>query len=140
MWDRKPRDRRCTFDGCKGPHHAHGYCSTHWQRIKKHGDPLRVDSQDGENNPSWLGDEVGYYGAHERVRRLHGPASTHRCRICDKKARHWAYNHAAPEDRVAIVRGVPYPYSPNPVYYIPLCVRCHKYLDLGRRAASIKNG
>lgn len=32
--------RTCTIDGCHNPHEAHGYCSPHYQRMKRHGDPL----------------------------------------------------------------------------------------------------
>ncbi|UQE74223.1 sigma-70 region 4 domain-containing protein [Gordonia sp. PP30] len=32
--------RRCEVVGCGREHRARGYCGTHWQRWRKHGDPL----------------------------------------------------------------------------------------------------
>jgi HNH endonuclease len=29
----------CTFDGCERPHEARGYCTLHYDRWKRHGDP-----------------------------------------------------------------------------------------------------
>lgn len=33
-------DRSCSVPGCGKPHYARGYCNPHYQRWKKHGDPL----------------------------------------------------------------------------------------------------
>lgn len=33
----------CTIEGCEKPHLAKGYCSAHYNRVRKHGDPLRMD-------------------------------------------------------------------------------------------------
>lgn len=92
----------------------------------------------GVRHHSWTGDEVGYAGAHFRVKALWGFASTHTCRHCLGPAAHWAYDHLDPNERVDPDEG---PYSPNPDHYLPLCVRCHKAFDLGylarqRRAAA----
>ncbi|SFV31327.1 HNH endonuclease [Devosia crocina] len=32
--------KTCSVAGCGAPHYAKGYCNTHWQRWKRHGDPL----------------------------------------------------------------------------------------------------
>jgi hypothetical protein len=32
--------RLCEVDGCGRPHLARGYCSKHWRRWQRHGDPL----------------------------------------------------------------------------------------------------
>lgn len=43
-------DRRCTIDGCGKRHVARGWCTAHYQRWKKYGDPnvsVRVDKQSG---------------------------------------------------------------------------------------------
>ena len=29
----------CTIAGCTNPHYGRGYCSCHWQRWRRHGDP-----------------------------------------------------------------------------------------------------
>lgn len=34
--------KTCSFHGCKKPHAARGFCSTHWCRWRKHGDPSIV--------------------------------------------------------------------------------------------------
>ena len=34
------RSTRCTLDGCGKEHKAYGYCTGHYQRFKKYGDPL----------------------------------------------------------------------------------------------------
>jgi hypothetical protein len=35
-------ERTCSVDGCAQPHKARGYCSKHYQRFTKFGDPLKV--------------------------------------------------------------------------------------------------
>lgn len=32
--------RGCSVDGCTGTIHGHGYCSPHYNRWRRHGDPL----------------------------------------------------------------------------------------------------
>jgi hypothetical protein len=41
--------RKCSVEGCNEKHDANGYCSTHRQRWKRYGDPLRenVTASDG---------------------------------------------------------------------------------------------
>lgn len=34
--------KTCSIDGCTSPAKGQGWCSKHWQRWKKHGDPLKV--------------------------------------------------------------------------------------------------
>lgn len=41
MLQHKP-DRRCSVDGCGRPHASLGFCDMHYQRLKRHGDPLFV--------------------------------------------------------------------------------------------------
>lgn len=36
-------DRTCSIDGCDDVHEARGWCSKHYQRYRKHGDPLHVE-------------------------------------------------------------------------------------------------
>lgn len=33
-------DRECSIEGCEKPVDAKGWCSAHWARWKRHGDPL----------------------------------------------------------------------------------------------------
>ena len=34
------KNRTCTIDGCDAVHRARGWCSKHWDRWARHGDPL----------------------------------------------------------------------------------------------------
>lgn len=36
-WPADRPQRRCAVDGCDRPHYGHGYCSMHWQRLRKTG-------------------------------------------------------------------------------------------------------
>lgn len=67
----KPNDkRRCSLEGCDRPHEALGYCGMHYQRVKKHGDPMWTDGRqfrgsvctiDGCDEPHA---RVGYCNSH----------------------------------------------------------------------------
>lgn len=137
----REKDRRasaqpgpCAIDGCNKPT-IDRICSMHQGRIARHGDPSVVKEPRrlfGAANASWRGDEVGYDGAHTRVKRLKGSASGHDCSECGGIAAHWAYDHADPSERVARRGAYLVPYSTEPDHYIPLCVPCHKALDLAR--------
>lgn len=115
----------CRVEGCNTPILAHGWCRLHHDRWKRHGDPLMVLQIQGS------GDNVAYDAAHRRVRALWGPASQHPCISCGLDALHWAYDHTDPNERHT-PEG--YSYSTDPQYYMPMCVSCHKRLDLGRAA------
>lgn len=75
---------------------------------------------------------VGYTGAHERVRRLHGSASQYAC-PCGAPATDWAYNHQDPNE----VRGevatrgkvTVLAWSLDPSFYDALCRWCHRARD-----------
>jgi len=68
---------------------------------------------------------VGYQGAHWRTRRVRGKAVEQTC-PCGAPAAHWAYNHADPDERTEIGRGM---YSMDPQYYVAMCVPCHSQMD-----------
>jgi hypothetical protein len=39
------RPFKCSIEGCKGQNHeARGFCTKHYQRFRKHGDPLKIKS------------------------------------------------------------------------------------------------
>lgn len=84
-----------------------------------------------------LREDPGYAAAHDRVKRIHGPASTHRCVECGQQADHWSYDHQDPGERYAhgLSRN-PVAYSAKPEHYQARCVPCHKQYDLGRRHAT----
>lgn len=141
---RKQRSSECHIEGCHKPDREAGLCSMHGARKRRHGDPTKSiayserNMPTGEAHTNWLGEDVGYTGAHDRVRRLHGSASLHLCTECGNPAYHWSYNHDDPDEKHAIVRLTPNPiaYSDKPGHYSPRCVPCHKRFDLDRLDAA----
>lgn len=89
----------------------------------------------GSSNPNWRGTGVGYTQAHERIRRLRGPASTYQCAHCTARADDWAYDHADPDERRELGKRDAGPYSLDPDHYVPLCTACHMRFDSPRRPA-----
>lgn len=84
----------------------------------------------GQNNPNWRGEDVGYGQAHERVKRIRGLASSHKCLHCEKKrAEEWAYDHEDPDERREEGKRDKGRYSLDPNHYIPLCSPCHTRFD-----------
>lgn len=77
---------------------------------------------------------VGYTGAHNRVRKARGRASTHACVDCGRQAEHWSYDHADPNEMTTIDRGMAFEYSLDVTHYEPRCVSCHKAFDLAHIA------
>jgi hypothetical protein len=51
--------------------------------------------------------------------------------LCGDPARHWAYNHLAP-DELRAPWGSPYTFDPD--YYFPACITCHRRFDAAYRA------
>lgn len=126
--------RTCDVDGCEHPVKARGYCPGHHQRWYLNGDPGPAEFlpqwAPGEANSNWAGDQVGYAGAHHRVRQARGRASEHEC-PCGERAEGWAYDHEDPNERVDPDNG--YAYSLDQSHYIPLCVSCHSAYDAAWR-------
>lgn len=69
--------------------------------------------------------DLTYSGAHQRIRRIKGPASAQRCALCPRQAREWSFipNYA---DRR---------FSTDPDDYRALCVQCHRAYDLPAKPA-----
>lgn len=82
----------------------------------------------GEASVSWVGDDIGYSGAHMRIRAERGRADGHDCVGCGEQAMHWSYNHDDPNGLSSKYGS----YSPDPQHYSPRCVSCHKVYDLER--------
>lgn len=101
----------CSIENCGNPVKSRGWCRTHYLRWWKHGDPL-VTLQAPPNSP-----DVGYSGAHRRVYRTRGKASSYPCDECGAQGRDmdWAHIHGTD--------------GSNPNNYRPLCVPCHKRYD-----------
>lgn len=131
----KERRTGCKEPGCDKPHEALGWCNMHHTRWQRHGDPQAIAVRVlpvGPDHHAWRGMEAGYGTSHDRVKRLLGSASEYACHHCGGQARHWAYDHGDPGERVD-PRGIAY--STKPEHYQPLCVSCHKRFDLDHIAA-----
>lgn len=130
-------DGPCSIKDCDEPQDRIGLCMMHYTRSYRHGDPLVVIRNEDRNlahgpaNSSWTGDDASYVAIHQRLKRAFGPAVSYECSKCGAPARHWAYDHADPDERQAD-QGA---YSVNPEHYSPLCVPCHKAHDLAVIAA-----
>lgn len=133
---RPSRSANCEVDGCTKPDAERGLCSMHGTRKRRHGDVNTVNERDyptGAANTAWLGDSVGYNGAHLRVSKLRGPASNYLCIDCGDQALHWSYDHADPNELHAdLATSTGVAYSSSTAHYDPRCVPRHKMFDLHR--------
>lgn len=75
---------------------------------------------------------IAYSTAHQRVRKVKGSASNHRCVRCGKRAEQWAYSHGdlSPE-RDASGREAGMPFSAEMEHYSPMCRPGHTRFDHG---------
>jgi hypothetical protein len=74
---------------------------------------------------------VGYTGAHDRVRRRFGSASTHPCVDCGKQAMDWSYNGGDAQELYDVTTQWHCAYSLRPEFYVPRCRLCHRNKDRG---------
>lgn len=126
----------CDIDGCEVKAEALGYCLKHYTRHLRHGDPLKVGAplltfQRGR--AGWDGD-AGYRIIHESLRKLYGVASRYKCTECDRQAKQWAYQVGCTEKQSSLG-----PFSTDLEAYKPMCIPCHKRLDLARIASTTGN-
>lgn len=120
---------RCSISGCDRIYRAHGFCRTHYSRWRKYGDPQsHVPIRDGVSR------NVGYHGAHDRVKAARGRASEHGCAWaeCSAAASDWAYDGQDPEEMIGMDHGTELRYSANPQHYLPLCKSHHIRFDAPR--------
>jgi hypothetical protein len=128
IWDK--RRTPCRVEDCDRLACGKGFCDRHIQRWRRWGDPSRVaPPATGPRHWAWSNHAIGYGTAHDRVRRARGSARNQTCQRCTNPARHWAYDHSDPNERQTH-DGIPFSVDPN--RYIPLCVPCHKRMDLAR--------
>lgn len=122
----KATRRTCTIDGCEKPYLARGWCSAHWTRWKRHGDPLAggpprrpmpdrcTADEDCENPPHARGmcathwrrerrEQDPEWHENERARRREWHASDPE-RIAEYRRRHRARNPEKARARVALWR------------------------------------
>lgn len=117
----------CSVDGCDSLAKLRGWCAGHYQRWLLKGDPGPA-----EFKYQGSGDDIGYFAAHDRVRKVKGSARDQTCAHCGAPARDWAYDHADPDERTAPEddpHAAGMPYSVNIDSYIPLCKACHNKFD-----------
>lgn len=118
----RPQPGECSVDGCEIRGNRRGMCRKHYQRWVNHADPTVVLQ-------AWHSHEVGYSGMHMRLREQRGSASDHQCVDCGHRAAEWSYKGGDPDERLGENHGRMCPYSLDPDYYEPRCVRCHRIYD-----------
>jgi hypothetical protein len=120
----------CSEVDCEKKARARALCNMHYTRFLRHGSPTV--------NLTWKGDDIGYTGAHARVRYRRGPASEHTCLHCGERARDWALSHDTPCHRLrtGTVAGREVVFSPDPGAYMPLCGSCHVRYDRDLQAVA----
>lgn len=119
----------CIIEGCGKPHATRGWCSAHYSRWKRHGDPLHVfASRTGPNATNWQGTAITYSAAHLRVRKAT------ECQACGsiRERLEAALRHNVPPDR--LLQSTQGPYSPEPSDYTTLCITCHRRYDSPKAA------
>lgn len=133
--------RSCNVTGCANEYKARGFCDMHYQRLRKHGNPLRVDPPAtlpvlvGAANAKWKGDAAKYSAVHNRLRRRRGAAADHACPICQAPGAEWSYDRSDPDQLVDEQTG--FPYSADISRYWPLCRPCHYRIDRRSLARAI---
>ena len=85
----------------------------------------------GSANPNWRGDDVEYAGIHGRLTAIRGKVTEHWC-ACGAQAEEWSYDHTDPDELRNRASRDDGPFSLDLARYTPMCVPCHRQLDLGR--------
>ena len=117
--------RCCEVAGCGRSRFGRGYCRTHYERWRRHGDP-QADIPIGPYRST--GDS--YWAVGQRLRSERGPATGRRCAGCAAPAACWSYDGTDPDERTDPARG--YRYSRDPDHYQPRCRTCHHRQTLGQ--------
>lgn len=112
----------CKLPDCEEPRFGYDYCRTHYRHWKRYGDPNVVQYS------GFRGDEVGYLGAHCRLREQLGRADARLCVSCGKQAQDWAYIYTDPDVRYDATSGRPF--SLDSKCYVPMCRSCHRRMDI----------
>ena len=103
-------DHTCSVGGCGKKHYSRGYCTAHYYKFLRHGDPEW-------QAPVKPGGEVSYRTMHERVQKARGKAAEYQCARCPAQAADWAWIHGL--DRGDVTS------------YTPMCTSCHMKYDIG---------
>lgn len=108
---------------CDRPVHGRGWCSVHYDRWRRQGDP-NVRKQ---GKPPVL-PNPGYSAVHLRLKVSRGKAADFLCVDCGQQANHWSYKYGG---------GGGLSYSANLDDYEPRCRSCHMKLDMPRPVCSL---
>lgn len=73
-----------------------------------------------------------YHNAHNRAKRLWGPASLWPCWMCDATAQDWAQDWVTVE-AVEVDPDNGLPYTDDPHGYAPMCKSCHRAYDAAHK-------
>lgn len=79
------------------------------------------------------GKDIGYFGAHARVVRKHGPARGHSCVDCGAQAEEWSYTYRCPDEKYDD-QGHPFCPAEHDECYEARCVLCHRTYDMEKAA------
>ncbi len=107
--------RRCDVAGCGRRHFGRGYCRTHHERWRQHGDPQ-------SDVPITPRHRDSYWSVGQRLRAERGPASGRRCAGCAAPATCWSYDGTDPDEQSDPAKG--YRYSLDLDRYQPRCRSC----------------
>lgn len=133
---------KCLIKDCKNVAISKGYCDKHYRRLKKYGDPSIVNTNKGKtyeelygnrsdeikhkmsksmkgkligiNNPSWKGDDVGYWGVHYWIKKY--KRKPKKCSHCKKVKRLVLANKSGKYKRILSD-------------WIYICYKCHMKFD-----------
>ena len=75
---------KCSISGCDRPHHARGWCSTHWARWKRNGEPGEAENR--KPGIQYIERECSIDGCN-RIVRMHGLCSMHNQRFKDDEGK-----------------------------------------------------
>ncbi|WP_197517043.1 LuxR C-terminal-related transcriptional regulator [Mycobacterium sp. E2699] len=130
---RMKQPKFCNFDGCTGKAKSKGYCEAHLRQLRVHGHMVPIRT---------IFDECTYTGAHHRCRALWGRVHKYPCVWCGDLAEEWAYDGTDQSELYDTkqdwqLRSI-VPYSRFPEFYMPMCKRCHKKLDMERLQAELR--
>jgi hypothetical protein len=109
----------CSIAGCTAPVRARGYCTAHYRRWQRHGEP-RADHPGRAQAPA----SVGYWSVRRQLRAERGPASAQQCADCGGSARDWVYDSRDPDERTDPRLGCRY--SLDLSRYTPRCRSCRQ--------------
>lgn len=131
-----PDKRQCVVTGCTELQDGNSeWCKMHGTRVRRNGDPNFFIPQSernlprGEKHHGW-NHSGSYVAVHQRLKKVRGSADQYRCIKCDKNAAQWAYQHGDAAEQFDFLDGCKVPFSVNLEAYAPMCVQCHKRMDL----------